>query len=72
MGRGPACLQSEALHLVEAPALTPGPSPAGGRGEQTMGRDRSVGSSAMARSERSDAFCAGALDLRCCRRAAQP
>ncbi|SPC25011.1 hypothetical protein CO2235_MP90101 [Cupriavidus oxalaticus] len=34
-GEGPACPRSEALHFVDAPALTPGPSPASGRGEQT-------------------------------------
>ncbi|MCY1367066.1 hypothetical protein D9M69_539820 [compost metagenome] len=42
------------------------------RGGQTSEQGKASGSSAIAPSERSDAFRAGAHDLRCCRRAAQP
>ncbi|SOY53427.1 conserved hypothetical protein [Cupriavidus taiwanensis] len=40
-GRGcRGCFAAEGLTSLRLPALTPGPSPAGGRGEQTSGSGR--------------------------------
>ncbi|SOZ12100.1 conserved protein of unknown function [Cupriavidus taiwanensis] len=50
--------------FVEAPALSPGPSPASGRGEKTSGKRKSFGLARDNACERSDALRASAQDLR--------